>query len=253
VHLHFGVVVGAQRRVAAMARGAEVIRDRQFSKCELRERLLGSTARIERVWGRTRIVDVGSSLAARRYREAVRLEERGGRSAHAISSIASSAGRLAWRRLTEPPAAIRSRLASGNAMTAPAITALRATGQRRPVGARTPLHFRTKRAQLFAELEALIPTPRPRRPVRLVWRSAGSDSGRSSSAPTSRPLESVMPPPAPSPRAGATPVTAALEPQMRRLPVRTADFEPGVLDRLTDDVIRRVERRARIERERRGL
>jgi hypothetical protein len=32
-----------------------------------------------------------------------------------------------------------------------------------------------------------------------------------------------------------------------------ADLEPGLLDRLTDDVIRRVERRVRIERERRGL
>ncbi|HEV8209501.1 MAG TPA: hypothetical protein VGP77_05245 [Vicinamibacterales bacterium] len=38
-----------------------------------------------------------------------------------------------------------------------------------------------------------------------------------------------------------------------RIPVRPGDFEPGVLDRLADDVIRRVERRVRIERERRGL
>ena len=35
--------------------------------------------------------------------------------------------------------------------------------------------------------------------------------------------------------------------------VRMSDFEPGLMDRLTDDVIRRVERRVRIERERRGL
>jgi hypothetical protein len=31
------------------------------------------------------------------------------------------------------------------------------------------------------------------------------------------------------------------------------DFDPSLLDRLTDDVIRRVDRRARIERARRGL
>jgi len=32
-----------------------------------------------------------------------------------------------------------------------------------------------------------------------------------------------------------------------------ADLDPALLDRLTDDVIRRVERHVRIERERRGL
>ena len=31
------------------------------------------------------------------------------------------------------------------------------------------------------------------------------------------------------------------------------DLDPAFVDRLTDDVIRRVERRVRIERERRGL
>jgi hypothetical protein len=31
------------------------------------------------------------------------------------------------------------------------------------------------------------------------------------------------------------------------------DFDSALLDRLTDDVIRRVEKRARIERARRGL
>jgi hypothetical protein len=30
-------------------------------------------------------------------------------------------------------------------------------------------------------------------------------------------------------------------------------LDPGMMDRLTDDVIRRVERRVRIERERRGI
>jgi hypothetical protein len=35
--------------------------------------------------------------------------------------------------------------------------------------------------------------------------------------------------------------------------LQAADFDPALLDRLTDDVIRRVERRVRIERERRGL
>jgi hypothetical protein len=34
---------------------------------------------------------------------------------------------------------------------------------------------------------------------------------------------------------------------------RITDLDPRLLDRVTDDVIRRVERRVRIERERRGL
>jgi hypothetical protein len=35
--------------------------------------------------------------------------------------------------------------------------------------------------------------------------------------------------------------------------VQISDLDPRLVDRLTDDVIRRVERRVRIERERRGL
>ena len=36
-------------------------------------------------------------------------------------------------------------------------------------------------------------------------------------------------------------------------PAPIAELDPRVMDRLADDVIRRVERRARIERERRGV
>jgi hypothetical protein len=45
----------------------------------------------------------------------------------------------------------------------------------------------------------------------------------------------------------------AAEVPVRSAAVRYADFEPGLIDRLTNDVIHRVERRVRIERERRGL
>ncbi|WP_460223190.1 hypothetical protein [Paraburkholderia terrae] len=37
------------------------------------------------------------------------------------------------------------------------------------------------------------------------------------------------------------------------MPFDIKDVSPGLLDRLTDDVIRRVEQRVRIDRERRGL
>jgi hypothetical protein len=44
-----------------------------------------------------------------------------------------------------------------------------------------------------------------------------------------------------------------VETPLARKPALLSDLEPGFVDRLADDVIRRVERRARIERERRGL
>lgn len=47
--------------------------------------------------------------------------------------------------------------------------------------------------------------------------------------------------------------SADATPRAIRAPLRVTDLDPGLLDRLTDDVIRRVERRVRIERERRGL
>jgi hypothetical protein len=63
-----------------------------------------------------------------------------------------------------------------------------------------------------------------------------------------------------NPQSSAAQVAAASSPlpvkPLRSQPPQrllTADVDPRLLDRLTDDVIRRVERRVRIERERRGL
>jgi len=42
-------------------------------------------------------------------------------------------------------------------------------------------------------------------------------------------------------------------PRPAAAPLQMKDFDSALLDRLTDDVIRRMARRARIERERRGL
>jgi hypothetical protein len=96
---------------------------------------------------------------------------------------------------------------------------------------------------------------RPRPVAQVVWRDAARTS--SGSPGTDRPAVS---------RTGAADVARtateprpdgvardARTPHGRAAAVRLADFEPGLLDRLTDDVIRRVERRVRIERERRGL
>jgi hypothetical protein len=74
-------------------------------------------------------------------------------------------------------------------------------------------------------------------------RAAATPNG-SSSTPIAASPSPIRPSGPPAPSADTT---------RTRVPVRTADFDPGVLDRLADDVIRRVERRVRIERERRGL
>jgi hypothetical protein len=54
-------------------------------------------------------------------------------------------------------------------------------------------------------------------------------------------------------RPAAVPAPPKPEILIARKPTALSDLEPSFVDRLADDVIRRVERRARIERERRGL
>jgi hypothetical protein len=83
-----------------------------------------------------------------------------------------------------------------------------------------------------------------RSPVALVWRSPSDKTASSShSANTRRTQSSAAPPPQmpAAPRASEQAV------------VRAAALEPGLAERLADDVIRRIDRRARIERERKGM
>lgn len=76
----------------------------------------------------------------------------------------------------------------------------------------------------------------PVRRAEIVWRNA--------------------PPRAAEVAAGIAPVRATVPLEIAAPPARPSprmkDFDPALLDRLTDDVIRRVQRRARIERERHG-
>jgi hypothetical protein len=94
---------------------------------------------------------------------------------------------------------------------------------------------------------------RQHRAADIVWRDvAKAPSVSSASSSRVVPIEASVA--RPSPRASSVQSVTASEPsQARAAAVRMTDFEPGLLDRLTDDVIRRVERRVRIERERRGL
>jgi hypothetical protein len=99
-----------------------------------------------------------------------------------------------------------------------------------------------------------VPPVRSERPAELVWRAAlRSTAGASSGARhADRAAPSPQVPsaaPFPRPEAGVEAPARAAD----GAAVRITDLDPRLLDRVTDDVIRRVERRVRIERERRGL
>ena len=102
----------------------------------------------------------------------------------------------------------------------------------------TRLHFhdvtsRTTREHRTETRERLV------HPPELVYRTA----------PTVQQHDTVQEQP---PAKAARPLAIHKE-EPARPALQAADFAPALLDRLTDDVIRRVERRVRIERERRGL
>lgn len=88
----------------------------------------------------------------------------------------------------------------------------------------------------------------------LIWRKDRSSRGDAARGGT--PSEpQVAGRPAMTTAASTTPAQSPSQPErpVMRKPMTLSDFEPSFVDRLTEDVIRRVERRARIERERRGL
>lgn len=89
------------------------------------------------------------------------------------------------------------------------------------------------------------------RPVALVWRTPQPQTESARETTFTSPQTTVSRPPV---RSAAVQEPAA-EPARRSVQraLQASDFDPALLERLTDDVIRRVERRVRIERERRGL
>ena len=118
--------------------------------------------------------------------------------------------------------------------------------------------------QVFSLRQPNISDPVPRRPEskalqfqherpeELVWRRVlptplNSDDKRGLELSESINRTQVRSQPAHEPAVGVAPL---LE---RAAATQVTKLDPGVLDRLTDDVIRRVEQRMRIERQRRGL
>ncbi|MDQ6634406.1 MAG: hypothetical protein M3Z10_06565 [Gemmatimonadota bacterium] len=94
----------------------------------------------------------------------------------------------------------------------------------------------------------------PGRRAELLWRSPEPPAPRRSDEASPR-TQSTSRSQAPGPDASSTPatVTRAAGRAARGGLLQLSDLAPSFVDRLADDVIRRVERRVRIERERRGL
>lgn len=116
----------------------------------------------------------------------------------------------------------------------------------------TAIHARIER--LFHA--RFVSAPPAARPPELVWRRGlrapmdSSDEGLRADSPESpespgRAAARLIPRPEPAPEPPSRGAQATV--------LQQAKLDPGLLDRLTDDVIRRVERRNRIERERRGI
>ena len=91
-----------------------------------------------------------------------------------------------------------------------------------------------------------LPIAAPRHGVVLAWRAPAAEIGEGTpSGPVSSGWRSSAPPATGAPGPGVAP--AAVDRAATRM------LEPAVAERLVDDVIRRVDRRMRVERERRGL
>lgn len=114
----------------------------------------------------------------------------------------------------------------------------------------------------FAPVQRQDSAPPPRRPdapalsrePELIWRQDRSSRGDvARDAASSEPQGAGRP--AMTTAASTTAAQSPSQPErsVMRKPVGLSDLEPSLVDRLAEDVIRRVERRARIERERRGL
>jgi hypothetical protein len=94
-----------------------------------------------------------------------------------------------------------------------------------------------------------VAPPAHRRPVDLVWRGTGRIDRAAAGG-----SRAAASPPSPPARA-AVQESTSVEPTRtaKAAALKLTDLDPGLVERLTDDVIRRVDRRVRIERERRGL
>jgi hypothetical protein len=91
------------------------------------------------------------------------------------------------------------------------------------------------------------------RPVEIAWRTAGSVAANHDRPAPQRSFDALMPASHHQPAQSVSILDAPASESKRPAVLQMSDLDATVVDRLTDDVIRRVERRVRIERERRGM
>jgi hypothetical protein len=91
-------------------------------------------------------------------------------------------------------------------------------------------------------------------PIDIVWSRRGSVTGAAPEIESDRrPSRTSGWIGAALPASAESRAAVSLKPAPSPAPLKLSDIDPRLLDRLTDNVIRRVERHVRIERERRGL
>jgi hypothetical protein len=117
----------------------------------------------------------------------------------------------------------------------------------------TGVQIRRGSRQAVLDEETSAPRLRPYRPAEITWRA--SLQSASASSPNVAPVREFeasagqrRPAPVETPRPASDDSVPA-----PRAPLRIEDFDASLVDRLADNVIHRVERRVRIERERRGM
>ena len=125
----------------------------------------------------------------------------------------------------------------------------------------THLHIRDRQAQLISYrslapevVAAQKPPTRVQfdRAEELVWRRTKARATVIEEAPVANVTQTIQQQTVRTP-AGNTVAQSASASSNQSTPQQVTKFDPGLLDRLADDVIRRVEKRARVERQRRGL
>jgi hypothetical protein len=252
-HLYFGGVGESKRRVGAPSMRSDiVIGERVFMTLQRWDHTRTATHRTDRISERTRIAPGRVALASGGPPEARWPESMATRLVAPTTPFLAFSRRPSLRLAAESTGRGRPRPTRVEPMVVTSAGALRWRAQDRLADRRRGRRVRTTPAAAADTREALLPAVRARRPVPLVWRSAGPDPSRPPASP-GREMTASLPWPSPPGRVGPLAVVPEGDRARPRVPVRAADLEPGVLDRLADDVIRRVERRARIERERRGL
>ena len=169
------------------------------------------------------------------------------RSSHTTSFISVSAPRATM--ISAPPVHA-SHPGVTPAIAAPSDLVRRAT---LPAWRATPLVRRVPRGAMSEERERERPLATDRKSVPLVWLKPTAATTAATPLEKAFQAPSMIDAPTSAPAARVVASAPAQQAQAAREAVRTSLMDASVVDRLAEDVMKRVDKRLRIERERRGL